>query len=232
MPETTCAVASCNRAYHAKSYCRGHYNRLYNYGDLRENVPLRDFVDKGCSIPGCAKAHYGRGLCVMHWARLRTTGTTRGAEPELIIGDDNRRFWTKTRKLPNGCVEWAGRLNENGYGEFGNSTGSELAHRWLWEHEHGPLDPKTHLDHYRYPQDGCIGPACVRHVRPTTAQENTLRGDTIAAKNKAKTHCPKDHPYSGDNLIVEKDGSRRCKVCRNETRKEGYRRVKRLRSTA
>lgn len=32
-----------------------------------------------------------------------------------------------------------------------------------------------------------------------------------------KTHCPKGHPYSGDNLYVQKtDGARRCKTCMRE----------------
>ena len=31
----------------------------------------------------------------------------------------------------------------------------------------------------------------------------------------AKTHCPKGHPYSGDNLIiVKKTGHRICRTCR------------------
>ena len=32
----------------------------------------------------------------------------------------------------------------------------------------------------------------------------------------AKPNCPKGHPYQGDNLIVESDGTRRCRECRND----------------
>lgn len=47
-------------------------------------------------------------------------------------------------------------------------------------------------------------------------------------KNSVKTHCPKGHPYAGDNLKVEKSGTRRCTVCRRES----FRRVNARRSAA
>ena len=30
---------------------------------------------------------------------------------------------------------------------------------------------------------------------------------------RSKTECPKGHPYEGDNLIMGKDGKRRCREC-------------------
>lgn len=33
--------------------------------------------------------------------------------------------------------------------------------------------------------------------------------------NSNKTHCPHDHPYSGDNLIVDAKGHRFCRACRD-----------------
>lgn len=35
-------------------------------------------------------------------------------------------------------------------------------------------------------------------------------------KNKDKTHCPKGHPYSGDNLYVTSEGGRKCKQCKKD----------------
>lgn len=32
--------------------------------------------------------------------------------------------------------------------------------------------------------------------------------------NRDKTHCPKGHPYSGDNLYVRPNGKRECRQCR------------------
>jgi len=45
-------------------------------------------------------------------------------------------------------------------------------------------------------------------------------------KNTVKTHCPSGHPYAGDNLKVEKSGTRRCATCRRES----FRRVNARRS--
>jgi len=34
--------------------------------------------------------------------------------------------------------------------------------------------------------------------------------------NNMKTHCPKGHPYSGENLSITKSGDRRCRACWRE----------------
>lgn len=31
---------------------------------------------------------------------------------------------------------------------------------------------------------------------------------------RVRTHCPKGHPYSGENLFIGRDGHRNCKTCR------------------
>ena len=53
------------------------------------------------------------------------------------------------------------------------------------------------------------------HLEVVTSGENVLRGNTLAAKNKLKTHCINGHPLSGDNLYIRKDRLQRgCKMCR------------------
>lgn len=39
-----------------------------------------------------------------------------------------------------------------------------------------------------------------------------------------KTHCPKNHPYKDNNLIIGKDGKRYCLECREKNGKE-YRKL-------
>lgn len=52
------------------------------------------------------------------------------------------------------------------------------------------------------------------------SREIILLGVKAAAESKrAITHCPQDHPYSGENLYVYKDGRRACKECRREARR-------------
>jgi hypothetical protein len=126
------------------------------------------------------------------------------------------RFRRYTRELPNGCVEWTGAQDRNGYGRFWVDGGSQLAHRWRWQRDNGPLDPKVQLDHYKYPDLGCLGPSCVLHVRPATARENTLRGQTVAAQHLATTQCPQEHAYDLANTYITRDGRRDCRACNRE----------------
>lgn len=36
-------------------------------------------------------------------------------------------------------------------------------------------------------------------------------------RNSLKTECPLGHPYSGENLMVDREGHRRCAKCRRES---------------
>lgn len=48
---------------------------------------------------------------------------------------------------------------------------------------------------------------------PSCTGCNTLRSGHA---NSKKTHCPQGHPYSGDNLDIDRDGHRRCRACKAE----------------
>jgi 5-methylcytosine-specific restriction endonuclease McrA len=39
----------------------------------------------------------------------------------------------------------------------------------------------------------------------------------LCGKTQGKTHCPKGHPYSGDNLLVNKYGHKVCRTCLRES---------------
>jgi hypothetical protein len=93
-----------------------------------------------------------------------------------------------------------------------------LAHRVAWALEYGayPDYPSEVLDHL------CRNRACVNveHLEITTIGENVLRGDTIAAQNKAKTHCHQGHDLS--EAWIEKNGKRHCRVCVNLGQRRRY----------
>jgi len=63
----------------------------------------------------------------------------------------------------------------------------------------------------------CCNP---KHLEAVTRSENARRGingERLAAVNHAKTHCPKGHVYSGENLYTRNDKpSRDCNTCRRE----------------
>lgn len=132
------------------------------------------------------------------------------------------RFWMKVSPEPNtGCWLWIGCMSDHGYGRFyaGRMIG---AHKWYYEYLHGPVPGGLELDHL------CRVRCCVNpeHLEPVTHLENSRRGvagyatakEHRGKQNRAKTHCPMGHPYSGRNLILTRRG-RKCRQCKNEHHK-------------
>lgn len=117
------------------------------------------------------------------------------------------RFWSKVDKSEN-CWEWTGAKN-NGYGMFWNC----YAHRLAFHHLVGPVPADLELDHL------CRNRSCVNpeHLEAVTGKENLMRSESFVAINAQKTHCPKDHPYEGENLWIVRSGKRigkrECRAC-------------------
>lgn len=59
----------------------------------------------------------------------------------------------------------------------------------------------------------------------TATEQANNRDTTRLGWKRDNTHCPHGHPYSGENLTVLKDGSRRCKQC-DRLRAREYRKRK------
>ena len=67
----------------------------------------------------------------------------------------------------------------------------------------------------------CVNPD---HLEIVTNKENILRGIGITAINAKKTHCIRGHKLVKENLIIEKNGSRQCRICKNTRNAEFMRR--------
>jgi hypothetical protein len=89
----------------------------------------------------------------------------------FIVGDDRRRFWSKTRAAGGGCIEWTGCVDKDGYGKFtvggGKSQRHLRSHRWIYEVSVGPLGRALLLH-------SCDNPRCValQHLSPGTQKQN------------------------------------------------------------
>lgn len=108
------------------------------------------------------------------------------------------RFWSRVDFGTNpqeGCWLWTGGKNGRGYGKFYANGKTYFAHRVAWLMLQGPITGEV-LDHL------CRTPACVNpaHLEPCSNRENIRRG-RAGEYNRRKTHCPKGHPYSGENLL-------------------------------
>ena len=111
----------------------------------------------------------------------------------------------------NGCWIWQGAINAGGYGRVPVRKGN-TAHRLSYRTFVGPIPEGLQLDHL------CRVRACCNpeHLEPVTSRENTFRGQTPAALNAAKTHCPQGHPFEGEN-VYHWQGRRFCKTCKRRT---------------
>ncbi len=125
------------------------------------------------------------------------------------------RFDEKWIEDENGCWIWLG-CRSRGYGQLsvgGREGRMRQAHILSYEMHVGPIPEGLQLDHLCRVRH-CVNPA---HVEPVTCHENLLRGDTATAKNSAKTHCPKGHPYDDANTHhkVGRRGTihRVCRAC-------------------
>jgi hypothetical protein len=167
-------------------------------------------AERTCSIDGCEKPARCRGWCHMHYNRWARHGSTEIVhQPHGKVNTAEARFWRAFVESEDGCWVWARGLDQDGYGQFTVNDRQRRAHRFAYELLVGPIPDGLQLDHL------CRNPSCVNpgHLEPVTPRENNLRGETFGARNAAKTHCKRGHPFDEENTYVNKRGGRCCRAC-------------------
>lgn len=168
-----------------------------------------------CALEGCTRPRQSgrRYWCSMHSSRLYRTGSVGQVEATRVMGTAAERLAAYTVTMPSGCIEWTGSRDKLGYGHMAFNGRPALVHRVNYELFVGPIPDGLVLDHL------CRNPPCVNpeHLEAVTQGENINRGKSHVALNRFKTHCPHGHPYSGDNLISRRVGSRACRTCKHAT---------------
>ena len=125
--------------------------------------------------------------------------------PHLDLDYPKSHFWPRVAVgEPNECWPWSQSIGSHGYGQAWDGITVRLAHRCAWELTHGRIPGGLTIDHICRTRR-CCNPA---HLRLLTNLDNATDNG-----QSRRTHCPKGHPYSGDNLYVDPKGHRRCRAC-------------------
>lgn len=110
------------------------------------------------------------------------------------------------------CLVWQGAVS-NSYGTIAVLGERCSTHRVVYEYFFGPIPEGLTIDHVA--TRGCRFKTCCNpeHLEAVTSRVNVLRGDTVVARNAAKSLCWRGHPLDGDNLYLTPDGRRQCRIC-------------------
>jgi hypothetical protein len=123
-------------------------------------------------------------------------------------------MWTDTLVE---CHTWHRGRTGSGYGAFSpTGRGSTIgAHVWSYIRAYGPIPEGLVVDHLCRVRH-CVNPL---HLEAVTQLVNTMRGETPAAKNAAKSHCVNGHEFTKENTAIYPSGKRtrrQCKACKRE----------------
>lgn len=124
------------------------------------------------------------------------------------------RFYSKVEPR-NGCLEWVGATNKDGYGCFRYQGKTASAHRLAYYWSHGHIPKGLDVDHE------CNNRACVYvgHLRAVTHRENVIRSSLPAAVTHRTGICKNGH----DRTEVGTTNGGACLACKRDYQRRRYR---------
>lgn len=167
LPARACSVADCARKVKGRGLCEAHYMRLYLYGDVRADVPLRSKSGGPCSVEGCPEPSRTRDLCRLHYLRVRRSGDAgsvhrgRAAPHPMSMSPIDRVLADLDRSGGvDACWPYIGRETDtSGYARVRMPDGSrDGMHRVIHRAFIGPIPAGFHVDHMCHNDDpNCLG---------------------------------------------------------------------------
>lgn len=145
-------------------------------------------VTDGCNRPVKVQV---RGLCNTHYKRLQRSGPLPPVD----------RFWSRVLKQE-GCWEWLGHRNRDGYGMYGGRPAHRLSYERVMQMQ---VPGHLHIDHLCR-NHGCVNPD---HLRPRAPHEN-LSDNSWGGR----TECMYGHPWDEANTRVRLREGRPVRTCR------------------
>ena len=120
------------------------------------------------------------------------------------------------------CIRWYGASSSLGYGQISNGKRLVLAHRFIWEAVHGPIQDGLFVLHR------CDHPWCVNvfHLELGTQMKNIrdalARGRLVLPPGRPSLRvCRRGHRRTEANTYHYR-GYKMCKVCMKKNRRSGY----------
>ena len=111
------------------------------------------------------------------------------------------RIHSRAIKDKNGCWNWFGSKDKQGYGCLVYKRKFYMAHRLSYQSYVGKIGSGLQLDHLCR-NKSCINP---KHLEPVTQAENLRRA--------VPTHCKRGHDLNDSNVY---HGRRNCRTCNKE----------------
>jgi hypothetical protein len=139
----------------------------------------------------------------------------------LVFSEE--KFWNNVRKTDT-CWFWTRCLDKNGYGKVSVMGGPVCAHWVSFVLNNQCIKDEMTVAH-TCSNRNCVNPV---HLILATRKENVLKGDSPVSQNCKKEVCKRGHPLSGSNLILCRDGSRQCNLCRKLKNSHEWKEKKRI----
>jgi hypothetical protein len=105
-------------------------------------------------------------------------------------------FWARTRQFEDGCIEWQGTRNGNGYGYFSLNGKVQAVHRLAWEFANGAVPAGLVVRHE------CDNPPCVNLEHLSVGTQTDNMGDWKLRGRPARREIRPASPLAGSRGFI------------------------------